>query len=235
MALHRQIRSIGDYRIRLGPSKLYLDDIQDILSTVETFAKEHSPRPDDKGKDWTIALAAGKAIADSVEDLRDATQDELKRVLILLNKPSVQISLSRYVAFIETDNDDLESRALADDLAAFINSKKARLRALLPAFILPSGFFVLVVVGIIEGAYHSAHHKSAAQYYAGAIASAIFAVAFFIFSYKTSANNNVWIIAARRNESKRLSARTRRDIMIGTIGAVIAAVIGAIVSAILVK
>lgn len=133
------------------------------------------------------------------------------------------------MADIETDNDNLKARALADDIAAFINSKKARLRAYFPAFIVPLSYLVFAAGSIIAGAYHSAHHKSASQYYAVAILLTIFAVVLSILNYitdfKTSANNTVWIIAARRNERKQLSERTRRDIIIATIAAVIGAVV----------
>ena len=237
MALHRQIRSIGHYRVTLGPSKLYLDDIQDVLSTVESFAKEH--RQSDGGEeDGVIALIADKAIADSVEDLREATQDELSYVSIFLTKPYIKVDLWHRSADIQTDSDDPEARALADDLAAFINSKKARLRGYLPDFITPLFYFLYAAILLAIGAYHSTNNKPAGSYFASAIIVASLAALIFILNLTMDIRtppHRIWIVAAKRSERKRISERTRREIMIGTIVAVIAAVIGAVVTRLLAK
>lgn len=42
--LHRIIRQRGPHRIPLGPAKLYLDDIQGIVSTVEAFKVERNKK-----------------------------------------------------------------------------------------------------------------------------------------------------------------------------------------------
>lgn len=114
MALHRQIRSVGPYRIPLGPSRLYLDDVQDIVNTIEDFTKEarDSASSESAIKHGKIEIAAGNAIADTVDDLREATQKELSRVSISLNSPLLRIDLWKVVADIRTDPANLQVRAL---------------------------------------------------------------------------------------------------------------------------
>jgi len=185
-----------------------------------------------------IALIANKAIADSVEDLREATQDELSYVSILLTKPYIRVDLWRRSADVQTDGDNPEARALADDLAIFINSKKARARAYLPDFITPLIYFLYAAVLLAVGAYHSTNHKPAGSYYTSAITIVGLAALVFILYITTDIKtppHRIWIVAAKRNEQKRISERTRREIMIGAVTAVIAAVVGAVVTWLLAK
>jgi hypothetical protein len=83
--LHRIIRQRGPYRIPLEPAKLYLDDIQDIVSTVESFKVERNKRmaADSAGAvesndSESVDIIATDSIADTVDDLREASRVALR-------------------------------------------------------------------------------------------------------------------------------------------------------------
>jgi hypothetical protein len=228
VALHRQIRSTGSYNVDLNSSKLYLDDVQDILSAVEEFAKEYCQQSDERDKDWEITLQAGKATADSVEDLREATREELARLSIHLTKPRVAIDLWRHVASITTDNHDLEARALADDITAFVHTKKSWTIGIERAFRYPLLVWVVALVSLAYAATHSEHnHPDYTDYYwsAGFLALGILAFVGEITVRRMLGIDGVLIIASRRNEKQHISGRARRDIVIAIGTAVISAII----------
>lgn len=102
-ALRRNLaRSHKTLEITFGPAKLFLDDVDDIMTFLTEFANKGKPRQlaldgavgtnqengvteglENALEDlYRVELQAGDAVADDVEDLRHASNDELKSVQI---------------------------------------------------------------------------------------------------------------------------------------------------------
>ncbi len=229
--LHRIIRQYGPYRIPLGPAKLYLDDIQDIVSTVETFAVEHAKRkatetegPTENPGPGSVMIVATDTVADSVDDLKEASKEDLKHLYISLDTAKLFVDLSHIGSDISVPRDDSDARALGEDLAKFINSKRMRSASL---WFLRGGalyFLIGAIVNVSLGIYAIAHR----QPYFPPFATAVFNIA-FIMALRTfvapSSLNEVKVVPVKRSESRRLSSSTRREIVIAVIASAIGAAI----------
>src|SRR5258708_10782498 len=229
--LRRQIRSYGPYRVTLGPAKLFLDDIQDIISAIESFIvkrqKEEGSSLTANGKEEpsepsAVVIVAGNAIADSVEDLREASKEELNHLSLVLESPHFNIDLWHIDADITTVRDDLEARTLADDIAAFVKSKRALFRGVWLASV---GLAYLIILGagnLSVAIYQVKHHG---PYLPSLVFGIMFlgsGVLFSITAYRRSSHlGTVRVVAMRRNESRRLSSRARRDIFIAVVASVL--------------
>ena len=95
MALHREIKvntdEVGLVTSRLGPAKLYLDDIQTIYDVLFKTVDKKLRIPGIL-KRPSVVITAGEAIADLPNDLQEATRDELREVKITLNEPLITVS-----------------------------------------------------------------------------------------------------------------------------------------------
>jgi len=116
-------------------------------------------------------MTAGRATAEVADDLRDATADELRFLLIETTGPSVWVDLFPIEAQVWTYSDSDQARALADDAARLLNERRMGrfTRHLLEAmFLIPvpmvligrflpppvrlvgyAGFLVMIVVGVM--------------------------------------------------------------------------------------
>lgn len=229
MTLHREIRPTGPYVIPLKRSRLYLDDVQDILSTVESFAKEYCQKSDERDKDWQLFLQASKATADTVEDLREANREELEHVSIRLTKPYIVIDLWRQLADITTDYDNLEARALADDIASFVESRRSWSIGITRVLLLPAIAWCFAIGNLVIAIMHSLRqHQVDTHDYSWA--AAFLALGMFIFLSDAIMRrrrnfDGVVVVATKRAEKQRISGRARRDIIVAIAAAVISAVI----------
>src|SRR5262249_49414403 len=104
MAIKRSIQPTSEspFSIPLGPALLYLDDIQDIHQSLTEFARkwlagskkgsqrkqQHGSTPPD-----AIEIRAQNAVADTVEDLKDATRQELNHVSLISKSPKIKVDL----------------------------------------------------------------------------------------------------------------------------------------------
>jgi hypothetical protein len=225
-AVHREIRSAGQYRVTLGPSKLYLDDVQDILSTLKSYAAESTKRRHrfalNKRTPNVISLVAGDATVDSVEDLADVTREELNHVSIICGSPRITIDLWRHNAEVITDRGDDLTRALADDVASFVETKYSWLVALrmrLPQYWAPA--FICVALG--------------ALLYAGPIDSLLIGAGVFVIALAVAGvvrieqrlhrEGSVRIVPFKGGEERRTTTRARRDVLIAAMGAISGAIV----------
>lgn len=96
---------------------MWLNDLDDLVRLLESRTKK-------------VRLRAGDAIADSVEDLPDATSKELRQVAIVTADPFVMVRLSVVRPEVLTlDNSD-EAQVLVDDVAALLRARKTLLPSL---------------------------------------------------------------------------------------------------------
>jgi hypothetical protein len=132
----------GLVHYRLGPSKLYLDDVNLIYETLIAASKE---RAGDGNSPAPVVITAGEATADSPEDLRDATSKELKKVTVGLDDPLLFVELWATHAGVTAKAADREGKALATGIRDYIKSRRTL------SAIRPSGGFwnLLIVAGCI--------------------------------------------------------------------------------------
>ena len=127
MALRREIKlqteDAGLTRYRLGPAKVYLDDLQLIY---ETLAEANEETDDSaEGKAAPVTITAGEASADLPEDLVDAKPEELQHVRLTIKNPAITVSLSRRYASIYVNSSNRGSVELANGIRNFINHRKS--------------------------------------------------------------------------------------------------------------
>jgi len=230
--LRREIGRVGPYRLPLGPSRLFLDDVQDIvrhLQRLESTSKADEPvleikiGEQDLFKD-VVAIVAVNAIADSVEDLRETTRDELDQVTIFHDKPIIQVDLWRYNAEVLAYPDDAASRATADDIAAFIRGKRTWLSPCRFCLLL----FMLGIVGTlllvgINVAHSHSHWYSNIYVLLLAIAAAI--VGTFQDTYYAYRYGTVTIVPSWRKERRILSRQSRQALAVAILGAAAGAIL----------
>jgi hypothetical protein len=124
--LHRKIPIVGEpglIRHRLGPSKLYIDDVELIYDLLvdasNTRAEESGEKP------APVVITAGEAVADLVENLSDATPKELLKVHIALDQPLVSVDLWRRWAVVTAQSSDPKARELALSIRKYVKDKRS--------------------------------------------------------------------------------------------------------------
>jgi hypothetical protein len=233
--LRRNIRQYGPSRTSLGPSKLYLDDIQAIVDALDEFAIEYAKAESAKsGEPITdldgakVIIVAGEAVADAVEDLREASQDELGRISIMLDEPRIVVNLRHIASDISFPRENAEARAAADDIARHINRRRMRFTGLWARLGLAIYHVLAIVVNLAFGLYKLMRHQDVF----GSIAFTMMDVTLLIFlgGFTHSGNvNPVRVVPLKECEGRRISKRTRRDILVAAVslaGAAIIAVAG---------
>jgi hypothetical protein len=136
MALRRVIKTgssgSGLVRYRLGPSRLYLDDLQSIYDSLSAVVEKRDKVSDshesEDPADEThvgIEIEAGEAIADELIDLRDARPKELEELRISSRNPRITIDLWKRIAVISAFSTDREAEELAIGIRDYINSRRS--------------------------------------------------------------------------------------------------------------
>jgi len=121
LALRRDTRPRrpGDYEVRLGPARLDLDDMEDLRRLLA-----------DRTNGTVVLHVGDDSIADTVDDLQDATDRDLQDVWFTTEEPQVMVWLTPTMARAWTRAESPESQSLVDDVARLV---AARLTALGPS------------------------------------------------------------------------------------------------------
>lgn len=128
MAFIRTIKIKNDpglIRYRLGPSKLYLDDIQLIHKTLNDASEARAKDGEESGNAAPVVISAGEGTADLPEDLRAAWPEELQTVEIAVGRPVVSVELYRRAAVVTAQSSDIEGTAVALSVRDYVNSKRS--------------------------------------------------------------------------------------------------------------
>ncbi|MFJ4619787.1 hypothetical protein [Streptomyces sp. NPDC088812] len=224
MALHREIEisqqgDPGFVRYRLGPSRLYLNDVELIHTTLVKAAKERADSLDTEAAE--VRITARDATADAPGDLRDATLSELQRVRISVEAPLISVDLWSENADVSAQASDAEGKAVAEGIKKFVDAKRS----------LRGGYQWLDgthdVVLLISGIALAASSFFVFGDWRAALAS--FLGACFVtfgfnstFAYRTG---TVRIVPRNESEVRKLSSETRKQLWIALAGAAAGALI----------
>lgn len=226
--LRREIRRLGPYRVTLGPARLFLDDVQDIVRYLKKVGSTSNPdqpglevessEQEDLFKDG-VAIGAVNAIADSVEDLCETTRDELEQVTILHDKPIVQVDLWKYSAEVLVYPNDAASRMIADDIAAFIRDRRrwfSTCRFCLLLFTI--GIVTIPLLVIVNVGHSHSHWYNNIYVPLLVIGAAIVGTA--QDTYNAYRYGTVTIVPSWRKERRILSQQSRQAYVVAILGAV---------------
>lgn len=121
------------YERRLGPSKLLLEDVEDLFQTVKEYTDEHVDEAEldaktqaEIRKSGSVTLSAGIHTADSAHDLRDASKKDLERVEIESELSPIWLVLHRNLATALTWGDarDAAAERLISDIYDYVSKKR---------------------------------------------------------------------------------------------------------------
>ncbi|QFY09587.1 hypothetical protein GBF35_25660 [Nonomuraea phyllanthi] len=237
-ALKREIKSqMSAHKTKLGPARLCLDDIRDLLDAVKEFQGGRSKKENDSSGTEvandpsenmsSVKLLAGNAVAESVEDLKEATPEELRHVSISSREPLMEIDLWHTSAEITVDTQDVAARAFADSVASFIGERKAS--PLIFAFRPIDWLFIPLMLSY--GIFLYFFYRGDASVGLSAVGLLLAFVAIFAAGsriYWARKLGSVKVDPVWRNEKRTLSSQARTNILI----AVGAALLGAVITSI---
>jgi hypothetical protein len=97
MSLKRSLKAAADspFRMPLGPARFYLDDVKDICEALVDFAQQSAKDSNTNAnvKAPSVEIRVLNAIADEVEDLKDATRPELNHLSLIISGPKLRVDL----------------------------------------------------------------------------------------------------------------------------------------------
>lgn len=217
---------------------------------LERFAKESSPGvgPDlsqaTGGKEHgnsqiaanarrfeSVEIAVGDAVADTVDDLRHATAEELEYLSLTLRNDRLRVDLWLRNADIAVESTDAEARAMAEDIADFIRKRRSwrgSFRALpkraMLAGVLPMG---IGIGSVVDELRKPDPNFALAYVYLGLTAAfplLIFGLAVFV----VRAYGSIYTVPEWRANVRGISKRGQRDLVIVLLGAVIGGIIAGV-------
>lgn len=217
-------------RHRLGPSRLYLDDVQLIYESLVRAACERVSN--DEGIEAApVVITAGDSVAESgPDDLRDATPRELQDVQLSLARPLVSITLSRQWAGATAQASDNEGMKVARGIQAYINKRKTRAGIKICKHA-GDAFLMITVVAVCEAGVATLSYLKHTPY-AGAVslgsAGLLSLLAILGRAYFLIRSGTVNVIARRRRELRGLNSNMRQQLIIGLVCAVAGALIAGV-------
>jgi hypothetical protein len=237
MALKRSVRPASDspFSIPLGPALLYLDDIRDVYDDLATFSQQwrvsnqKSMQGNGGGASNSqdpIEIRAQNAAADSVEDLKDATRQELNEVSLICKSPKIGIDFWLRGAEIIAESDNADVRSYAESLQKFVQARRNWLM-ILPAIrkgflVAISALLAYVVIAILAPVPSQIKIYPSPFLISGESAL----VALLIFVVYRTFRYTVRVAPTWRRENSGLSRKMRRDLAIALGSAIVAGVLG---------
>lgn len=251
--LHRDVRrQTKRHRTTIGPAELYLDDVQDIAIALENFGGKNPPEDElavesaradedesggDNGSNYAprfhnVEVAADDAVADSVDDLRHATAEELGFLSLTTKDDRVRIDLWLRNADIAVKSTDAEARAIAEDIAEFIR-KRRTWRGFFK--VLPKGSWLAVLVPLTLNAFKAIEELRKTEpdmvsvYVTFGISTGLIPLALLGAAvYLVRATGSIHVVPEWRANARGISKRGQRDLLIVLLGAVIGGIIAGV-------
>jgi hypothetical protein len=255
--LRREVRRTStDYERPLGPAKLYLDDLDDLVAELRKVVEVRRERTLEslKASDslseelnqsmqkvreaeeslYRVYIGVRGAEADEVDDLRSASPKDLRVVSIYSLNPRIRVYLtpSHATASVTAKADEASLRALIDDIVEFV--KRRRVFLIWRTGYMYFGAFLLAWVGLQSWAYLVDESRPKTERYLLATAyGAMALVTIVLLPIMSRRQGGVVIVPERRGESRGLTAQTRRDLMVAVVGAVVGFILTAIGAALI--
>lgn len=237
MALRRSIRpdTASPFRIPLGPALLYLDDILDVHNDLTAFSQQwfadnreqpQGPGESPESLQNTVELRAQNAIADSVEDLKDATRQELNHVSLVCKSPKIRIDFLLHGAEVIAESDSPDVRSFAESLREFVQIRRSWLVVPMAIekreLLWPSlGLAYLLIAAFLPASYPLKMYFDTWSYVIFGVLSV-----WLGFVYYRQYRNAVRITPEWRRERRGISSRVRRDLAVALVSAVVVGVLG---------
>jgi hypothetical protein len=229
MAIHRRIEIADDdpglTRYRLGPSKLYLEDVALIHKTLVDASETRAKKSGEEAA--PVVITIGEATADWPADLSDATPKELLRVRVALDRPVVSIDLWRRGAGVTAQSSDPLATRLACGIRDDVNGK----RSMAGIKIFKSsadGLLVALIIIVCMAAIGSLSYFMQAPHVwliTSGSAVGLFICAIMGRSYFLYLSGAVKVVPRRINEARGLTSETRKQLFIGLAGAIVGGLI----------
>lgn len=206
----------------------------DELGTLRSLlAKTNSPRRLDEAAAGLrerncTEIRAGSALAESLDDLTDARPEELREIRLSTTHPLVVCTLGRTSAQIWTLSRSSEARALVDEIAGFLKTRRG-FTAILRST--PPIVWWLNALSLIAGAVILSLGENPRRVIVVAALSAyVLTVTVAMMIWRNRKFGGAIIHAVRRSEAKGLSASTRRNVAIAATSSLAAAIVTALVA-----
>jgi hypothetical protein len=179
----------------------------------------------------SLEIRALDATADEVEDLRDATRAELNHLSLILSAPKVRVDLWNHNAEVIAETDTSDVRQLVEGIRKFTDNRRrwtAPLRrvitGVLPLYLALAFLIVTPYLPQSWGLYAKNAGGIGRYYGVVEVVVAVIVVLGSIYVY-INRRHVIYILPEWRKENRGLSQRSRRDITVATISAVIGAII----------
>lgn len=232
MVLKRSIQAPSDapFQISLGPARFYLDDIRDVHNALLDFSRKYLKETGKDGPE-AVEIRAASAIADDIEDLKEATRAELDNVTLVLLEPKIRVDLKNLSAkmIAGTDTDMISS--FTESMAKFVNGRRSWrapfqwpfVLSLVPLYLLTAGSYLIPYTPKAWGLYinHGVGNYDLALSIFFTFAT-LGMTAYLAFLRR----NTVKVIPLWRRERRTISRETRTAIIAGVLSAVALGLLG---------
>jgi hypothetical protein len=228
MALRRVIYPPGQRpgfsTFRLGPAKLYIDDIEVIHKTLLEAAEKRKPELAE-GESASVVITAGEATADVPDDLSEARVEELRRIRLTLNNPVIVVELCYPLqSRVSAMDSDADGRAVAEGIRDYVNGRSRWYSGLRPVRSLWDGLMLVGGLGIVVGFLIQAQSLGSWLAYLLFVFGAIVVLS-SANCYLAYRHGAIRIISRRERENRSLSVEARRQLAIAIVGAIAGALI----------
>lgn len=204
-------------------SSTEVDDVTKSINELKKSAREQLAKETKQlAEETTVRLEAGDAVAESVDDLRDATADELKSLQFYLRDPFVSIALRPTHAkarALSIGAQDQDVTSLIDDIEEYVAKHRVLVPrvGLMPTLLLLMSLLVMSV-NIVLGKWLYA------LLWAGTCSVSLLP---FLTSYRYG---SVKVVPRRRREARTDLTRVRRDLFVAALSASVGGIVVAVVT-----
>jgi hypothetical protein len=226
-----QSKSPSPFRISLGPALFRLDDVRDLYEGLREFSEGYDAEPaSEEGP--TIELRAGdNAIAEEIEDLREATPSELREVSLILSMPKIKIDLHAKGAEVIAESDTPTIRRFAEDVKKFTTHRNSRITGL--RRVVRRNWTIYILLALYLYLTYAPLPWWLDYWFGGsgtfntAVLIAVIAasIAVTVRQY-LQLRDPVRIVPIWRKDGRRITAETRRALIVGIAGAIVLGLLG---------
>lgn len=241
----RTVRPITTKRT-FGPIRLHLDDIAETHRIVcEFVAAETAERQaqlehfgeglegeladladelrTQMSQSYDVKIRVGDAIADEVDDLKQASTKELQSIMIRSYDPRVWVFLYRTMAHIEVDGNTDRHIALVEDVAHALRRRRT---------VVPLDPKALLAYGLTVASAVMAYLISAAPWRSLLVAVTGVALGWTLALILLPLRfGRSYVVPRWRREVEGLSQQSRRDLLVAAIGALFGGALAGVVTA----